>query len=73
MHTPHQATMKQPRMWGTALAMGLLLALGTGCQKPAGPMEQAGKDADAAIEKIGQQVEKAGENLQDAAKHNQKP
>lgn len=58
---------------GAALAMSLLLALTAGCQRQAGPMEQAGKNADAAVEKMGQQVEKVGESIQDASKNNQKP
>ena len=31
-------------------------------------MEQAGKEADRAVERVGQQIEKAGEKLQDASK-----
>ena len=40
----------------------------SGCQKPEGPMEKAGMEADNAAEKVGQQIEKAGDHLQDAAR-----
>lgn len=50
---------------------GLMFAL-TACTKPAGPAETAGKKVDQAVENTGQQIEKAGEKMQDAAKGNNK-
>ena len=47
--------------------VALLLAL-SGCQKQEGPAEHAGKEVDKAVEKAGQQIEKVGESIQDAAK-----
>lgn len=46
---------------------GLLVAL-TGCPKPEGPAEKAGKQVDKAVEQVGQQVQKAGDSIEDAAK-----
>jgi len=40
----------------------------SGCQRQEGPAEHAGKEIDKVIGKVGQNVEKAGENIQDAAK-----
>ena len=42
-------------------------ALGA-CQKPAGPTERAGQAIDKSTAKVGQEIERAGERLQDAAK-----
>jgi len=64
--------MKHHGIIGTLLAVSMLLAGLAGCQRQEGPMEQAGKEADRAVEKVGQQIEKAGEKLQDASK-NDKP
>jgi hypothetical protein len=47
----------------------LLIAL-SGCQNNEGPTERAGAAVDEAATKAGQQIEKAGENIQDAAKGN---
>lgn len=52
----------------TSLAVGVLLATLSGCQKQEGPAEQAGEKLDQTTEKIGEQVEKAGESIQDTAK-----
>jgi hypothetical protein len=49
----------------------LLFAL-PGCQKHEGPAEQAGKKVDNAVDKTGQKIEQAGENIQDAAKGDKK-
>jgi hypothetical protein len=35
-------------------------------------MERAGKQVDKAVDKTGQQIEKAGQNIQDTAKGNKK-
>ena len=51
-----------------ALALALALA---GCNRDdgrGGPMEKAGREADRAIGAAGKSVEKAGQNMQDAAK-----
>ena len=56
------------RAAGPALAMSALLLALTGCQKQEGPVEHAGKQVDKAMEKTGQQIEKAGDSIQDAAK-----
>ncbi len=48
-------------------AMAAMLSMLAACQQE-GPAERAGKQADQALEKLGQQVEKAGAGLQDAAK-----
>jgi hypothetical protein len=47
----------------------LLIAL-SGCQNNEGPTERAGAAVDDAASKDGQQIEKAGENVQDAARGN---
>lgn len=43
-----------------------------GCQEKEGPVEKAGKEVDKAAATVGQQIEKAGENIQDAAKGEKK-
>jgi len=53
---------------GTAFVLSALLAALPGCQKQEGPGEQMGKGVDRATERAGEQVEKAGEKIQDAAK-----
>ncbi len=53
------------------LISAVLLAL-AGCQKQEGPAEHAGKAIDNAAAKVGQQVEKAGDKIQDAAKGDKK-
>jgi hypothetical protein len=49
-----------------------LIAALSACQKQEGPAEHAGKEVDKTVDKAGQQIEKAGENIQDAAKGNKK-
>lgn len=39
-----------------------------GCEKKEGPAERAGKVIDNAAEKTGQEIQKIGENIQDAAR-----
>ena len=51
-----------------AAAIGALITGLSGCQKQEGPAEHAGKEIDKVIGKVGQNIEKAGENIQDAAK-----
>ena len=55
----------------TVVMSALLFAL-PGCQKHEGPAEQAGKKVDNAVDKTGQKIEQAGENIQDAAKGDNK-
>jgi hypothetical protein len=62
--------MKPFKSVSAALAMSALLIGLSGCQKPEGPAERAGKGIDNALDSAGKQMEKAGENLQDAAKGN---
>jgi hypothetical protein len=64
--------MKFGKSVGTALALGLLLAAFSGCQKQEGPAEKAGKAVDKAVDKAGEKIEKAGESIQDAAKGEKK-
>ena len=56
---------------GVALVMGALLLALSGCQKE-GPAEHAGKAVDQTVNKAGQQMEKAGDSIQDAAKGDKK-
>jgi len=51
-----------------AAAIGALIAGLSGCQKQEGPAESVGKEIDKAIGTVGQNIEKAGEKIQDAAK-----
>ena len=55
-----------------AVAMTALLAALYGCEKKQGPMEKAGMAVDNAAVTAGQKIEKAGENIQDAAKGDKK-
>ena len=65
-------TIKLAKAFSVALLLGTLLATLPACQKEAGPAERAGKEVDQAAYKVGQQIEKAGETIQDAAKGGQK-
>jgi hypothetical protein len=56
---------------GTAVAMSALLIALSGCQKE-GPAERAGKEVDAAADKVGQQIEKAGQSIQDTVQGDKK-
>ncbi|MFA5915323.1 MAG: hypothetical protein WC830_17390 [Burkholderiales bacterium] len=64
--------MKVGKSVNAALIMVALLVALPGCQKQEGPAEHAGKEVDKAVEKAGQQIEKVGENVQDAAKGEKK-
>lgn len=50
-----------------ALAMGVLVLGVSGCEKKEGPMERAGKEVDKTVDKASQQIEKAGDKIQNAA------
>ena len=64
--------MKLGETVSAALVMCGLLAILSGCQKQEGPAERAGKEVDKAVQKTGQQIEKAGDSIQDAAKGDKK-
>ncbi len=64
--------MKLENSISAAIIIGTLIAVLSGCQKPEGPAEHAGKEVDKAVDKAGQQIEKAGDNIQDAAKGDKK-
>lgn len=64
--------MKLRQSFSAALIIGAFLAALSGCQKQEGPMEKAGREADKAVEKVGQQIEKTGDAIQDAAKGEKK-
>jgi hypothetical protein len=64
--------MKRVETVSAALVMSALLVALCGCQKQEGPAEHAGKEVDKAVEKVGQQMEKAGDSIQDAAKGDKK-
>jgi len=57
---------------GAALLAGTLFATIPACQKQEGPAEKAGKAVDNAVDKAGQEMEKAGNEIQDAAKGDKK-
>jgi hypothetical protein len=50
------------------LAMSILIVGLSACEKKEGPAERAGKEIDKTIDKAGQQLEKTGQQIQDAAK-----
>lgn len=51
-----------------ASAATALVVMLAGCPQKEGPAEHAGKEVDKAMDKAGQQIEKAGEKVQDTAK-----
>lgn len=57
---------------GAGVVMCALLTALSGCGKKEGPAEKAGKAVDSAVDKTGQQIEKAGDSIQDAAKGDKK-
>lgn len=62
-------TLKLWKIFRTRLIASTLLVALAGCQKQeAGPAEQAGKEIDKAAAKVTQQIEKAGERVQETAK-----
>ncbi len=64
--------MKLAKTVSTALVLSALLVVLSGCENQEGPAERAGKDIDQATQKAGEQMEKAGESIQDAAKGEEK-
>jgi len=65
-------TMKFGKSVMIATASSALLMVLAGCPQKEGPAERAGKSVDKAMDKAGQQIEKAGESVQDAAKGDKK-
>ncbi len=55
----------------TVMLCGLLASLAA-CQPPEGPAKKAGKEVDNAVGQVGQQVQKAGASIEDAAKGQKK-
>jgi len=49
------------------LLSGAVLLFALGCEKQEGPAEKAGKEIDQGLDKVGQQMEKAGDKLKDKA------
>ena len=64
--------MKLGKTASSALVISVLLATIVGCQKQEGPAERAGKQVDKAMDQAGQQIEKAGKDIQDTAKGDKK-
>jgi len=65
--------MKQPgKTISAVIVMTALLAVLSGCEKKEGPMEKAGKEVDKAAVSAGQQIEKAGDKIKDAAQGDKK-
>jgi len=60
--------MKIVKIVSTALVTSALLVPLFGCERESGPAERAGKSLDNALENTGEQVERAGDSIQDAAK-----
>ncbi|MBQ0725668.1 MAG: hypothetical protein KBT50_00355 [Cycloclasticus sp.] len=54
-----------------AIIMGAFFVGLSGCEGNEGPIEKAGKEMDQATQKLGEKIEAAGENIQDAAKGNE--
>jgi len=50
------------------VAAGILVAALSACEKKEGPAERAGKEIDKTVQSAGQEVEKVGQQIQDAAK-----
>jgi len=51
-----------------ALAISIVMVGLSACEKKEGPAERAGKEIDKAVDSAGQKLEKAGQDIQDAAK-----
>jgi hypothetical protein len=65
--------MNPPRQILRAAIVGAALTAAlTACQKQEGPLEQAGKQVDQAVDKAGQQIEKTADEIQDAARRDKK-
>src|SRR4051794_38344409 len=60
--------MKHIRNIACMLAVSSLALALSACEKPEGPAERAGKQVDNTLERTGQQLNKAGQNIENAAK-----
>jgi hypothetical protein len=60
---------KFEQLVGMTLIIGAMAVALPGCQRSEGPAERAGKSLDNAAAKTGQQIEKAGDKIQDAARN----
>ncbi|MDX2425397.1 MAG: hypothetical protein QNK15_04005 [Cycloclasticus sp.] len=60
--------MKLAKIVSTAIIMAAFLVVLSACDTNEGPVEKAGKKIDQATQSLGDQMEEAGENIQDAAK-----
>lgn len=63
--------MKYGKIVSTVLLTGAMAFVLAACEKE-GPAERAGKEADKVVSDVGKSIEKAGENIQDAAKGEKK-
>jgi hypothetical protein len=63
--------MKIKKTISATIIMGAIVVMLSACQKE-GPAEKAGKAVDNAVDKTGQQLEKAGDKIQDASKGDKK-
>jgi hypothetical protein len=59
---------KLNEMVGAILLLFVFILAISSCQKQEGPAEQAGKQIDKAVGNATQQIDKAGDNIRDAAK-----
>ena len=64
--------MELKKYTAAALAVGVIMLALLGCQKHEGPAESAGKEIDKATQKVGEQIEKAGDKIQDTANGDRK-
>ncbi len=63
---------KLNEMISAVLIMFVLMLAISSCQKQEGPAEQVGKQVDKSLGNATQQIDKAGDNIRDAAKGNNK-
>ena len=64
--------MKLKKYTAAALVVGALMLALLGCQKHEGSAGSAGKEIDKATQKVGEQIEKAGDKIQDTANGDKK-
>ncbi|RTZ45560.1 hypothetical protein EKL30_05920 [Candidimonas sp. SYP-B2681] len=63
---------KNKRSAVTVLSIGVMAFALAGCMKEEGPAEKAGKEIDKTLSQAGQQIQKAGDKIQDAARDAQR-
>ncbi|MDO9102359.1 MAG: hypothetical protein Q7J20_01165 [Candidatus Nitrotoga sp.] len=64
--------MKLKKYTVAGLAVSTLMLALLGCQKHEGPADSAGKEIDKTTQKVGEQIEKAGDKIQDTANGDKK-